>query len=68
LEARASFIAKVPREEEAPYIIKGRGGEVDGRGDQGAGRYWRRKREIAAVVVTRGMVAASVCIFQQLVI
>jgi hypothetical protein len=41
-------------------MINGMGGEVDELGDHGAGRYWRRKREIAAVVVTKGIVAASV--------
>jgi hypothetical protein len=40
-------------------MIKGIGGAVDRRGAQGAGRYWRRKREMAAVVVTRGIVATS---------
>jgi hypothetical protein len=39
--------------------MRGRG-EVPEWGDQGGGRCWRRKREIAAVVVTRGIVAASV--------
>jgi hypothetical protein len=47
-------------------MIKGRGGVVDGRGAQGAGKYCRRKREMAAVVVTRGIVAASVHVFQHL--
>jgi hypothetical protein len=41
-------------------MINGIGGAVDELGDHGAGRYWRRKREIAAVVVTSGIVAASV--------
>jgi hypothetical protein len=47
-------------------MISGSGGEVDERGAHGVGRYCRRKRVMAAVVVTRGMVAASVFISQYL--
>jgi hypothetical protein len=36
-ETRASLIAKQPREDEAPYIINGRGAAVEVSGDQGGG-------------------------------
>lgn len=39
-EAWASFRAKVPRAEEAPLIISGSGGAIEGRGDQGTGKEW----------------------------
>jgi len=39
--------------------MSGRGGLLSERGDQGGGRCWRRKREMAAVVMTRGIVATS---------
>jgi len=39
---------------------KGRGELDEVRGDHGGGRCWRRKREIAEVVRTRGIVAASI--------
>ena len=54
-------MAKVPTALEAPYIMRGSGGLDEVRGDQGGGRCWRRKREMAEVVMTRGIVAASVC-------
>lgn len=41
-------------------MIRGSGGLDEVRGDQGGGRCWRRNSEIAAVVRTRGIVAASV--------
>lgn len=41
--------------------MRGSGGLDKVRGDQGGGRCWRRKREMAEVVMTRGIVAASVC-------
>ena len=59
LAARASLMANVPREEDAPYTMRGRGRAEARRGAHGVGRYWRRKREMAAVVVTSGIVAAS---------
>ncbi len=39
--------------------MRGVGADLEGRGDQGGRRCWRRNREMAAVVVTRGIVAAS---------
>jgi hypothetical protein len=40
-------------------MMRGRGEEEAGRGDQGRGRCWRRKRARAEVVRTSGRVAAS---------
>ena len=40
--------------------MRGSGGLDEERGDQGGGRCWRRKRETAEVVITRGIVAASI--------
>lgn len=46
-------------------MINGKGAEVDGLGAHGAGRYCLRKSEMAAVVATSGIVAASVAISQE---
>jgi len=41
-------------------MIKGIGGLEFDRGDHGGGRPWRRKRVMPTVVITNGMVAASI--------
>ena len=58
LARRASLTVNRPSAEEAPYTISGVGGEEAGAGDHGGGRAWRRKRVMAAVVDTKGIVEA----------
>ena len=45
-------------------MMSGTGGLDEVRGDQGGGRCWRRKSDMAAVVTTSGIVAASILEYQ----
>lgn len=48
-----------PRAEDAPYTMNGSGADEDGLDDHGGGSACQQYIERAAVVLTRGMVAAS---------